>query len=118
MGLQKDPPAGTALGDALDAQADTRPHAMLCLPRRRRSKVVLRDPEARKAEQWLDGEKRLGQTAIVTDVEQQILARALLDQMDLFEEVSRNVAASRSFKLVDHSAVAAWMHAELAKLSA
>lgn len=77
-----------------------------CMPR----------PEARKAEQWLS-EKRLRQTAIVTNVEPPTLARAFLAEMDLFEEVSRNVATLRSFRLADNSAVAAWMRAELAKLS-
>lgn len=74
-------------------------------------------PEARKAEQWLS-ETRLKQTAIDTSVESATLARALLDEMDLFEQVARGVAAVRGFTLVDHSAVAAWMRGELAKLTA
>ena len=73
-------------------------------------------PEARKAEQWLDG-RRLEQTAIATSVDRQVLARALLAELDLFEDVSRSVASSRNFTLADYSAVAAWMRSELTKLA-
>jgi hypothetical protein len=73
-------------------------------------------PEARKAEQWLT-ERRLGQTAITTNVEQGTLARALLEEMTLFDEVSRGVAASRGFTPADYSAVAAWMRAELVRFT-
>jgi len=73
-------------------------------------------PEARKAEQWLDG-KRLGQTAIATSVDQRVLAQALLGEMDLFEDVSRNIANSRGFTLNDYSAVAAWMRAKLTTMT-
>ena len=73
-------------------------------------------PEARKAEQWLDA-RRLAQTVIATGTDQRVLARALLAEITLFEEVSRSVAATRSFILPDHSAVAAWLRAELMKLT-
>jgi len=73
-------------------------------------------PEARKAEQWLDA-KRLGQTAIETGTDPRVLAKALLGEMALFEEVCRSVATSRSFALPDYSTVAAWLRAELAKLA-
>jgi hypothetical protein len=72
-------------------------------------------PEARMAEQWLD-ERRLVQTVIITSAEQRILVQALLAEMSLYEEVSRNIANARGFTLADHSAVATWMRAELAKL--
>lgn len=72
-------------------------------------------PEARKAEQWLD-ERRLRQTAIATGLDQRGLARALLAELDLFGEVSASVAARRGFALPDHTAVAAWLRTELAKL--
>jgi hypothetical protein len=72
-------------------------------------------PEARKAEKWLD-ERRLGQTAIVTSPDQRVLARALLAEITLFEEVSRSVAQTRGFPLTDYSAVAAWLRTELNKL--
>jgi Streptomycin adenylyltransferase len=74
-------------------------------------------PEARKAEQWLDA-RRLAQTDIPTSLDQNALARALLAEIELFEEVSRSVAQSRGFALVDHSAVAAWLRAELDKIRA
>lgn len=74
-------------------------------------------PWALKAEQWLDA-RRLAQTDVVTSLDQKVLARALLAQIDLFEEVSRSVATSRGFELPDHSAVAAWLRAELAKIIA
>jgi len=73
-------------------------------------------PEARKAEQWLD-ERRLQQTAIETGLDQRGLARALLAEISLFEEVGLSVARSRGFVPTDHSAVAAWLRAELAKLA-
>jgi hypothetical protein len=73
--------------------------------------------EARKAEQWLDA-RRLRQTDITTSLDQKALARALLAQIELFEEVSRSVAQSRGFALADHSAVAAWLRAELDKILA
>jgi hypothetical protein len=73
-------------------------------------------PEARKAEKWLDA-RRLGQTAVETSTDQRVLARALLGQITLFEEVCRSVAESRSFVLPDYSAVAAWLRQELTKLA-
>lgn len=73
-------------------------------------------PEARMAEYWLD-ERRLVQTAIVTSTERHTLAQALLAEMSLYEEVSRNVANARGFKLADHSGVAAWMRSELGRLA-
>jgi hypothetical protein len=73
-------------------------------------------PEARKAELWL-GKERLSQTAVSTGVDQQSLARALLAEMALFEEVSRRVAGARSFPLSNHSAVADWMRSDLNKLA-
>ncbi len=73
-------------------------------------------PEARKAERWLD-DRRLRQTAITTSTDQQVLTRALLAELDLFEEASRSVANSRGFILADYSAVAGWMRTELTKLT-
>lgn len=73
-------------------------------------------PEARKAEQWLDA-RRLRQTDITTSLDQKVLAQALLAEIDLFEEVSRSVAATRGFALPDHSAVAGWLRAELARIT-
>jgi len=73
-------------------------------------------PEARKAELWL-GKERLSQTAVSANVDQQSLARALLAEMTLFEEVSRRVAGERSFSLPNHSAVADWMRSDLNKLA-
>lgn len=72
-------------------------------------------PEAQKAERWLDA-RRLGQTELATSLDQKVLARALRAQMDLFEDVSRSVAAARGFAPADHAAVAAWLRAELAKI--
>lgn len=73
-------------------------------------------PEARKAEQWLDA-RRLGQTAVETGTDPRVLARALLAEIVLFEEVSQSVAGSRSFVVPDYAAVAAWLRAELTKLT-
>jgi len=73
-------------------------------------------PEALKAEKWL-APHRLEQTAVATSLDQKSLARALLAQIDLFEEVSRSVAASRGFASPDHTAVAGWLRAELAKFT-
>ena len=73
-------------------------------------------PEALKAEKWLSAE-RLKQTDITTSLDQRVLARALLSQVTLFEDVSRSVATSRSFILRDYSGVAAWLRAELTKIA-
>jgi len=73
-------------------------------------------PEALKAEKWLDA-RRLAQTDITTGTDPRGLARALLAEIALFEEASASVAESRGFKPADHSAVAAWLRAELAKLA-
>jgi hypothetical protein len=73
-------------------------------------------PEARKAEKWLDA-RRLEQTAIETSPDQRILARALLAEMALFEDVSRSVAQTKGFKLPDYAPVAAWLRAELSRLA-
>lgn len=73
-------------------------------------------PEARKAEQWL-GARRLEQTAILTGPEQRQLAAALLAELTLFHEVTRNVAARRGFSVPDYGAVDAWLQAELAKIA-
>lgn len=73
-------------------------------------------PEARKAEQWLD-EKRLGQTEMVTSTDQHVLAKALLRQIELFEEVSASVARSRGFSLRNYSAVTRWLRDVLTPLA-
>lgn len=73
-------------------------------------------PEARKAERWLDT-RRLEQTAITTSPDRRALAKALLAEMALFEEVSRSVAQSRGFTEPDYAAVAAWLRAELSLLA-
>ena len=72
-------------------------------------------PEARQAEQWLDG-ARLRQTALETGPDQRMLARALRAELVLFREVSESVAAQRGFARPDCAAVEAWLRAELAKL--
>jgi hypothetical protein len=69
-------------------------------------------PEARKAEQWLDA-RRLQQTDIVTSLEKKVMARALLAEIELFEDVSQSVANGRGFKLPDNKAVATWLRGEL-----
>lgn len=72
--------------------------------------------EARKAEQWLD-DRRLAQTAIPLAPDQRALARALLAEMALFEEVSRSVAQARGFAPPDDAAVAVWLRSELTPLA-
>jgi hypothetical protein len=72
-------------------------------------------PEALKAEKWLDS-KRLEQTDVQTGTDQWSLARTLLAEISLFEEVSQSVAATRGFRLPDYSAVAGWLRTELTKL--
>jgi hypothetical protein len=74
-------------------------------------------PEARKAEQWLDG-TRLRQTAITTGPDQRMLANALLAEMTLFSELSVCVATSRGFHVPDYSEVKTWIHTQLAKVIA
>jgi hypothetical protein len=72
-------------------------------------------PEALKAEIWLD-RKRLAQTEIEMSVNQCGLARTLLAEIVLFEEVCYGVAESRGFPVPDYSAVNAWLRSELAKV--
>lgn len=72
-------------------------------------------PEALKAEKWLDA-RRLAQTELATSTDPRVLARALLAQIDLFEEASRAVAQGRGFAPADHTAVAAWLRAELGRI--
>lgn len=74
------------------------------------------DIPARKAERWLDA-ARLLQTEITTAPNQQVMARALEAAIDLFQELSANVAAQRGFTPKDYSAVEGWLRAELAKLT-
>ncbi len=74
-------------------------------------------PEARRAEQWLNG-TRLRQTAITTGPDRQVMVRALLDEMKLFRDVSRSVAERRGFKLPDYGAVESWLRTELEKADA
>ena len=90
-------------------------HVYAMLAEEARTAGRLPRPEARKAEQWLD-DKRLKQTAITTSVDQDVLAHALLTELDLFEDVSRSVAAARGFALPDYTPVAKWMRTELAQL--
>ena len=73
-------------------------------------------PQALKAEKWLDA-GRLKQTAIITGIDQAVLAQALLAEIDLFVEVSASVASRRGFAQRDYRAVEAWLRAELAKLT-
>lgn len=73
-------------------------------------------PEARQAEQWLDG-ARLRQTAHQAGPDQSLLARALLAEMTLFREAGDHVAAQRGFPRPDCAAVEAWLRAELGKLA-
>ena len=72
--------------------------------------------EARSAEQWLDA-ARLRQTEITTAPNQKIMAVALEAAIDLFQEVSANVAAQRGFTLKDYSAVETWLRTELSRLT-
>jgi hypothetical protein len=69
-------------------------------------------PEALKAEKWLDA-KRLAQTEIETGLSQSSLARALLADIALFEDVSATISKASGFALPDYSAVAAWLRVEL-----
>ncbi|MBL9218764.1 MAG: aminoglycoside 6-adenylyltransferase [Opitutaceae bacterium] len=98
------------------SQVELRNHVYVLLAEEARLAGREPRPEARKAEKWLD-ERRLNQTAISTSLDQRSLARALLAELTLFEEVCRSVAESRGFAQQDYSAVAAWLRAELAKLT-
>ncbi len=73
-------------------------------------------PESRKAEHWLDA-RRLAQTAFASAPDQRVLARTLLAEIDLFEEVARSVGLARGFAVPDHTALSSWLRAELAPLA-
>lgn len=98
------------------AHVELREHTHVLLAEEARLGGRAPRPEARQAEKWLDA-RRLAQTDITTGTDPRGLARALLAEITLFEEASGSVAESRGFKPVDHSAVAAWLRAELAKLA-
>ena len=98
------------------SQVELREHTYILLAEEARLEGRSPRPEARKAEQWLNA-RRLQQTAIVTGIEQALLARALLAELDLFVEVSASVASRRGFALPDYTAVEAWLRTELAKLT-
>jgi len=72
-------------------------------------------PEARQAEKWLDP-RRFKQTAIEFSTNQLAMARALLAEMDLFEEASSSVAVGHGWETPDYSEVAAWLRSELTRL--
>ncbi len=90
-------------------------HLYILLAEEARSAGRVPRPEARKAEQWLD-DRRRAQTDIAIGLDTRVLARALLSQLDLFEEVSRSVASTHGFVMRDYSAVAAWLRQELAQV--
>lgn len=95
---------------------ELREHAYALLEEEARLAGRAPRPEARQAEKWLD-ETRLRQTAATTGPDQQSMARALLAEMTLFREVSRNVAERRGFVLRDYSAIETWLRTELGKVS-
>lgn len=72
--------------------------------------------EARKAEQWLDA-RRLNQTGIETGPDQRQLARALLNELTLFQEVTQSIAARRGFVITHHAAIETWLLTQLAKVA-
>jgi hypothetical protein len=98
------------------SQVELREHTYALLAEEARLEGRAPRPEARKAEQWL-GAGRLEQTAAVTGPDRPQLAAALLAEVALFQDVTRSVAARRKFALPDHSAVAQWLTAELAKVA-
>ena len=57
------------------------------------------------------------QTDIETSPDQRVLARALLAEMALFEDVSRSVAQAKGFKLPDYAPIALWLRAELSRFT-
>jgi hypothetical protein len=73
-------------------------------------------PEALKAEKWLDP-RRLKQTSFETGIDQQGLARTLLDAIGLFEEVSESIATKKGFSVGNYSEVATWLRVELGSIA-
>ncbi len=73
-------------------------------------------PEARKAEQWLES-RRLEQTLLPGAPDRRVLARALLAEIGLFEEVAPAVARAHGFAVPDHAALGSWLRTELAPLT-
>jgi aminoglycoside 6-adenylyltransferase len=73
-------------------------------------------PEARQAERWLT-ERQLQQTAMPGGAHASDLARSLLAEMELFREVTREVAKQRGFAEPDYTEVENWLRTELTKLA-
>jgi hypothetical protein len=73
-------------------------------------------PEALKAERWLD-EERLKQTDIATSLDQRNLARVLLREIALFEQVSLRVGQAHGFVINDYKPVSTWLRSTLQEIS-
>jgi aminoglycoside 6-adenylyltransferase len=73
-------------------------------------------PEARQAERWLTA-RQLQQTALPGGPDARDLVRSLLAEMELFREVTREVAKQRGFDEPDYTAIETWLRTELAKLA-
>jgi hypothetical protein len=97
------------------SQVELREHTYALLAEEARLEGRTPRPEARKAEQWL-GAGRLQQTAMPTGPERAQLAAALLAELVLFQDLTQSVASRRQFTIPDHTAVAQWLTAELAKV--
>lgn len=95
------------------SQVELREHAYALLEEEARLDGRVPRPEARQAERWL-ADSRLAQTRLPIGPEKSLLAAALLAEMALFSEISRNVASRRGFAVPDHAAVEAWLRKELA----
>lgn len=97
-------------------QVEMSPHLWALLEEEARLMDRSPRPEARKAEKWLDAQ-RLEQTHVILSADQNVLARALLAHLALFEEISASVAQKRGFALPDYSAVATWLRTGLRSLA-
>lgn len=97
------------------SHVELREHAYALLAEEAQLEGRAARPEARQAERWLTT-ARLGQTAHSTGPDQRLMALALLQEIALFEDVSRVVASRRGFVAPDHSALAGWLRTELSRL--
>jgi hypothetical protein len=98
------------------SQVELREHTYALLAEEARLEGREPRPEARQAETWLSP-VRLNQTARAVAYNGSSLASFLLEEMNLFSDVSRNVASRHGFSMPDNSAVEKWLRDELSRVA-
>jgi hypothetical protein len=96
-------------------QVELRKHTYALLEEEARLAGRTPRPEARQAERWLT-EDRLRQTANPLTPNRRFLADALLEEITLFEDISRVVGQAHGFTQGGYSQVSGWIREQLRDL--